>query len=425
MTVLPTIFNRSQSSFRQASAAQWLATQQEISMTATLLHHPAQNARYADAAAVAKALQPEEGVFLFSSDELTSRARQFLDHFPGTVSYAVKCNSSKEVLATLAAVGVTHWDVASVHEMAAVAAVSRTAQFHYHNPVKSRREIADAYGTYTCRRFVVDCREELDKIIAVIGKDPTVEIAVRLVLPRDRGSSAHDFSTKFGAPEHICVELLQQVVAAGFVPVLTFHPGSQSKEPQVYVRHIEAAARIAKAADVNVRILNVGGGFPANYELSTAPEPEVFFRAIDQAVTRSFGSDHPALECEPGRGMVATCMSLMVQVKLVCSDGDDIFISDGVYGGMMEYMQVPDLKPPFRLIRDGRELEGVSKSWKVFGPTCDPLDVLPHRLDLHQGIKEGDYIEFGTLGAYGLATATRFNGYGGHQVVAVDQVLEM
>ncbi len=394
-------------------------------MTATLLHHASHNIRFADAAAVAKELSPEEGVFLFSADELKSRARQFLDNFPGTVSYAVKCNSSAEVLSTLVEAGVKAWDVASVHEMAAVSAVTKNAYFHYHNPVKSRREITDAYKLYNCRRFVVDCKEELEKVIAIVGADPTVEIAVRLVLPRDRGSSTHDFSTKFGAPEHICIELLQQVVAAGYIPVLTFHPGSQSTEPQVYVRHIEAAARIAKNADITVRTLNVGGGFPANYELSTAPEPEVFFRAIDQAVTKAFGPDHPALECEPGRGIVATCMSLLVQVKLVCSDGDDLFISDGVYGGLMEYMQAPDLKPPYRLIRDGKELEGVAKSWKVFGPTCDPLDVLPHRLDLYKGISEGDYIEFGTLGAYGLATATRFNGYGGHSIVAVDRVLEM
>ncbi len=394
-------------------------------MTAKIIPHPSKNAHFADAAAVALALAPEEGVFLFSADELTSRAKQFIDHFPGTVSYAVKCNPSAEVISTLAKAGIEHWDVASVHEMAAVHAVSKSAHFHYHNPVKSRREISDAYKTYRCRRFVVDCREELQKIIDVIGKDDTVEIAVRLVLPRDRGSSAHDFSSKFGAPEHICVELLQQAVAAGFVPVLTFHPGSQSTEPQVYVRHIEAAARIAKNADITVRTLNVGGGFPANYELSTAPEPEIFFRAIDQAVTKAFGPDHPVLECEPGRGIVATCMSLLTQVKLVCTDGDDIFINDGVYGGLMEYMQVPDLKPPYRLIRDGKELEGVAKSYKVFGPTCDPLDVLPHRLDLYKGIQEGDFIEFGTLGAYGLATATRFNGYGKHDIITVDRVLEM
>jgi ornithine decarboxylase len=381
---------------------------------------------YSNAAAVAKTLQPDEPVFCFSAKELRDRAQQFLKHFEGLVTFAVKCNPSPEVLSTLAQAGITHWDVASVVEMSNVRAVAPNAVFHYHNPVKSRLEIETAYKTYGCRRFVIDCREELQKIVAIVGKDPSVEISVRLVLPRDRGSSAHDFSTKFGAPEHICVELLKKVVEAGYVPVLTFHPGSQSKEPNVYVRHIEAAARISKQAEVKVSKLNVGGGFPANYTLSTAPEPEVFFRAIEDAVVKYFGAkSKPTLECEPGRGMVATCMSLLTRVKLVCTDGDDIFINDGVYGGMMEYMQVPDLKPPYRVFRNGRELEGVSKSFKVFGPTCDPLDVLPHRLDLFEGLAEGDYIEFGTLGAYGLATCTRFNGYGAHKVVSVDKVLEM
>ena len=70
--------------------------------------------------------------------------------------------------------------------------------------MKSRREIADAYKVYGCRRFAVDCREELQKVAEVVGNDHAVEIAVRFVLPRERTSSAHDFSTKFGAPEHIC-----------------------------------------------------------------------------------------------------------------------------------------------------------------------------------------------------------------------------
>jgi len=41
----------------------------------------------------------------------------------------------------------------------------------------------------------------------IVGKDPTVEIATRFVLPRDREPPPMIFSTKFGAPEHICVEL--------------------------------------------------------------------------------------------------------------------------------------------------------------------------------------------------------------------------
>jgi ornithine decarboxylase len=394
-------------------------------MSVATLHKPAlQNSIPADAAALSALLNPDEPVFCFSASALAARANQFIKNFPGLVTFAVKSNPSVEVISTLAASGITDWDVASVHEMKLVRAVSPTAHFHYHNPVKSRREIEDAYRIYHCKRFVVDCREELQKIIDIIGADAEVEIAVRFVLPRDRGSSAHDFSTKFGAPEHICVELLQQAKAHGYQTVLTFHPGSQSKEPQVYVRHIEAAARIARAANIEISTLNVGGGFPANYMLSTAPEPTVFFRIIEDAAKLYFaGVKMPKLECEPGRGMVATCMSLLTRVKLVCTDGDDFFINDGVYGGLMEYMQVPELKPPMRVIRNGVELEGVSKSWKVFGPTCDPLDVLPHRLDLLADLREGDFIEFGTLGAYGISTLTKFNGYGEHQIVEVGEVL--
>jgi ornithine decarboxylase len=115
-------------------------------------------------------------------------------------------------------------------------------------------------------------------------------------------------------------------------------------------------------------------------------------------------------------------MSLLTRIKLVCSDGDDIFLNDGVYGGLMEFMQVPELQPPFRVIRGGAVLEGPVKPWKVFGPTCDPLDVLPAKLDLPATIRDEDYVEFGTLGAYGIATATLFNGYGNHAVVPVDSV---
>jgi ornithine decarboxylase len=379
-----------------------------------------------DAPAVSRGLAAEDPVFCFSRPQLLAKLKEFRDGFPGEVSFAVKSNPTREVLETLSRGGLRHWDVASVREMEKVAAVCARPVFHYHNPVKSRREIADAYKLHGCRRFAVDCREELAKIGDVAAGDRKVEIAVRFVLPRERGSSAHDFSTKFGAPEHISVELLRDARARGFRPVLTFHPGSQSLEPHTYVRHIEAAARIAEQAGVTIGRLNVGGGFPANYLTSRAEPLSIFFANIRNAATAAFAEGKvPHLECEPGRGLVASSMSLLTQVKLVCTDGDDIFINDGVYGGLMEFMQVPDLQPPYRAIRDGELLKGLAKSWKVFGPTCDPLDVLPRRLDLPANLQEGDFIEFGNLGAYGIATTTQFNSYGEHQIVEVERALSI
>ena len=378
---------------------------------------------YADACAVAEIMQPTEAVFCFSSRTLSDRLAVFTQGFPGLVTFAVKSNPSREVVTALSGAGLTHWDVASVHEMKLVHSVQPDARFHYHNPVKSRREISDAYNMYGCRRFAVDAREEVAKIAAIAGDDHDIELAVRFVLPRERASAAHDFSTKFGAPEHIAVELLKDIDRRGFRPVLTFHPGSQSRDPAVYVRHIEAAHRIARASGIHIGKLNVGGGFPASYPLSRPMGLERYFSAIAEATSKYFGKGtEPELECEPGRGIVATAMSLLTRIKLVCSDGDDIFLNDGVYGGLMEFWQVPELQPPYRVIRDGKVLDGPTKPWKVFGPTCDPLDVLPTTLDLPDTIQDEDYIEFGTLGAYGVATSTMFNGYGDHAVIPVDKV---
>ena len=72
---------------------------------------------YADALSVAQLMQPEEAVFCFSAESLKARLAQFTAGFPGTVSFAVKSNPSKEVATALAAAGLQHWDVASVQEM--------------------------------------------------------------------------------------------------------------------------------------------------------------------------------------------------------------------------------------------------------------------------------------------------------------------
>jgi hypothetical protein len=93
----------------------------------------------------------------------------------------------------------------------------------------------------------------------------------------------------------------------------------------------------------------------------------VFFRAIEKAVLKAFSKDNrPILGANPA----AACGNLHVAVTasaLVCTDGDDIFINDGVYGGLMEYMQVPDLTALPR-VRDGKVIEG-EPNHGGFGPT--------------------------------------------------------
>ena len=378
---------------------------------------------FEDAAELALRMAPESAVFCYSAQALRDRVHSFLSGFPGEVAYAVKANSDAAVILAIAACGIDSFDVASVEEMALVRALVPGAILHYHNPVRSRSEISRAYHRYGCRRFAADDAGEIAKIAAVIGDASGTQIAVRFRLSAN-GDAAHDFSTKFGATPEEASGLLQQVVAAGFVPVLTFHPGSQCLRPAAYARHIAEAARIAGNAGVMLAALNVGGGFPARYRAGEVPLLGEYFAAIAAAAEEYFGPARPPLECEPGRGLVASAMSLLTRVKLVKPARREVYINDGIYGALMEVSQVPCLMPRFRVIRDGAPLAGETAPFILYGPTCDPIDRLPTPLELPVGIAEDDYIEFDSLGAYGAATATRFNGYDSRETIAVRRIFD-
>ena len=82
---------------------------------------------YADAMAVAQVDAARGGrVLLQHGRGCRPALALFTAGFPGTVSFAVKSNPSREVVQTLADAGLTHWDVASVHEMALVHSVQPT-----------------------------------------------------------------------------------------------------------------------------------------------------------------------------------------------------------------------------------------------------------------------------------------------------------
>ena len=372
---------------------------------------------------IAKFLQPEHPVQCFSANALVQQIKQFKDNFPGKVSYAIKANPSPIVLKTAALSGLDIFDVASINEMEQVRAIAPKARLHYHNPVRSREEVRLALQKYQCTRYSVDELSELKKLIETITltdiKPQDIEIAVRFRLPAS-GKSVHDFSEKFGLAPQDASHLLAQVKLCGFIPVLTFHPGSQCLDPASWDQHITTAAEIARKANVILTKLNVGGGFPVDYASHRAPDLKQFFSMIATATGAAFSKQKtPALECEPGRAIVAPSTSVLTRVKLVREANNEVFLNDGIYGNLMEASQAADLQPEARLIRNGHYHMANLKPHIIYGPTCDPLDRLPAPIMLPDDIAEDDYVEFQQLGAYGNATSTYFNGYGHSQVIQV------
>ncbi|MGM0585266.1 MAG: type III PLP-dependent enzyme [Pseudomonadota bacterium] len=360
--------------------------------------------------------RPEEPLFLLCPSAVAAGARRFLAGFPGLTSYAVKANPEPAVLLGLISAGVRAFDVASPEEIRLIRRLAPEAALHYHNPVKSRAELRFARESGV-RTYAVDCRAELDKIIETLPAEGT-ELSVRFRLPVK--GAAYDFGSKFGATEDAAAGLAARAAAAGFTVSLTFHPGTQCRAPEAWVAYVEAAARIARAAGVRPARLNVGGGFPAG-GAAEAPALEIYFAAIDAATEAAFGPDRPALVCEPGRALVAGAMALVTRVKLMREDGA-VFLDDGVYGGLAEAPLTGEV-PPFRVLApSGRPRTGAPRPRIVFGPTCDSMDRLPGEPALPADLAEDDYVIFESLGAYGTATVTRFNGFGPRRVELVERL---
>ena len=108
----------------------------------------------------------------------------------------------------------------------------------------------------------------------------------------------------------------------------------------------------------------------------------------------------------------------MTQVHL--RRGDALFINDGVYGSLSDAGAL-GFRFPARRIRLGKTDEASEPltDFALFGPTCDSADRMRGPFRLPADMREGDWVEFGQLGAYGACLRTQFNGFGRVEVVEV------
>ncbi len=359
-------------------------------------------------------IAPENPVLFFAPAVVQAAARRFIDGFPGMVTYAVKSNPGEEMVENLSAAGVRGYDCASGFEIDLIRRLAPDAAIHYNNPVRARAEIAHAVAKGV-KSYSVDSASELAKLIEMVPAEGT-EISVRFKLPV--AGAAYNFGAKFGATVELATDLLKTVAAAGFIPSLTFHPGTQCTDPAAWEAYIREAANIARGAGVTIARLNVGGGFPNHRLQAVVPALEETFALIDRVTAEAFGADRPLLVCEPGRALCGDAFTLAARVKAV-RDGAHVFLNDGVYGTLTELPLIGVIDRVQVVAPDGQARKGKPVPRIVFGPTCDSVDRLPGEIPLPADMAEGDYVIWHGMGSYSVVTNSRFNGFGDLQMATV------
>ena len=283
---------------------------------------------------------------------------------------------------------------------------------HTH-PIKRPEDIANALE-FGVGLFVADNPDEVRKFAHLADR---AELLLRVSF-RSPGAVV-DLSRKFGCdPENLLA--LARVAADLGVRVrgLSFHVGSQVRDPAKHVEALAACAKLMAAArreQLGVfDTLDIGGGFPIDY---AEPVQDIsrFCAPLRAALAKL--PRRVRVIAEPGRYIVGPCAIGVASVMGRAQREGHwwYYLDDGLYGTYSGQL-FDHARYPVEPLRDAAErLPSV-----LAGPTCDSIDVIAENLMLPL-LKVGDLVVGRAMGAYTWASATEFNFFPKPTVVTVNR----
>ncbi len=368
-------------------------------------------------------LARKHGTPLFVIDHavLRNNYAMFKKHLPRVQAYyAVKANPDPAIVRTFYEGGGS-FDVASMPEFLIVHKNIENLpdperqnyiwdKIIYSHPIKDNKTLRDLDQYKPLVAY--DNFEEIGK---VARHAPHAGLVLRLKVPNT--GAMVELSSKFGAASGEAVDLIAAAHEAGLiVEGLSFHVGSQTTNFDNYVQALHLSAGVfaeASSRGFTLKLLDIGGGFPAPYDPEVKPFRKLA-RRINSELDRLFD---PCVEilAEPGRFLVATACTSVASVigKAVREDKPCYYIDDGIYHTYSGIL-FDHCKYPVKAFK-----KGPTSISSVFGPTCDALDTISLAEELPD-LALGDFVYSENIGAYSHASSTCFNGFPPAKVVHVN-----
>ncbi|MCG9754351.1 type III PLP-dependent enzyme [Shewanella insulae] len=343
-------------------------------------------------------------------------AKQYDDmvhNFPyASIYYAVKANPAKEVLTLLRDRG-ANFDIASIYELEMVSDIGVTPdRVSYGNTIKKRKDVR-AFYERGVRMYASDSEADLRMIAE---EAPGSRVYVR-ILTEGTHTADWPLSRKFGCQNEMAFELLVLAKQLGLEPYgISFHVGSQQRDIGAWDSAIAKVKsifeRLREEHGIELKMINLGGGFPANY-LDKTNELGTYAEQITHFLKEDFGEQLPQIILEPGRSLLSNAGVLVSEVVLISKKSQTalerwVFTDVGKFSGLIETMDEA-IKFPIYTERQGELARCV-----IAGPTCDSADIMyeHYSYGLPLDLSIGDRMYWLTAGAYTTTySAVCFNGF--------------
>jgi ornithine decarboxylase len=362
--------------------------------------------------------QSERAFYIIDLGEITSSYATWIRLLPDVKPYyAVKCNPNPVLLDVLASLG-ANFDCASENEMKTIIEITKDpSRIIFANPCKMSSQIRYARAN-DVDLMTFDCEEELYKIKLY---HPYAKLILRLAV--DDSKSKCQFNKKFGCKLEQVEELLKiaktlKIEVVGF----SFHVGSGCTSADNFydaIKTCREATDIANQMDISISMIDIGGGFPG---LDRNIKFEDIANSINKGIHDFFG-DELANESiqfisEPGRYFAEKTHTLVLNVigkkKVVSKNSETLedetvivyYLNDGIYGSF-NCIYFDHSNPT---ILPFNERDGKLHKSRLFGPTCDSVDLISENVMLPE-LAIGEWVYVENFGAYTVAASSSFNGF--------------
>lgn len=357
----------------------------------------------------------------------------FLDHFKKTqkaysaidttICYSVKACSNINILKILADNG-SGFDIVSGGELFRTSQIGADpSKIVYAGVGKTDKEITEAIDA-GIGYFNIESEAELENLIAIAAKAGSVVKAALRVNP-DVDPKTHTYITtgkkesKFGVDIERARKVFVEYGKNKFVKLcaIHIHLGSGGKTIDPYVEAVKKILLLVeKLRDdgFDIEMLDIGGGYGADYESNTAPGPEQYAAGIVPLLK----DKNLKLVLEPGKSIAANAGILLTSVVYLKKGGSKQFVI--VDAGMNDLLR-PPLYDAFHFVWPANVGEKFVPAEKavdvkidgteivdVVGPICEGADFFAKDRALPP-VQRGDLISIFTAGAYGFAMASNYN----------------
>lgn len=331
------------------------------------------------------------------------------------VYYAVKANPNDEIIRLLDYLG-SNFDIASKYQLDQVLKLNVTPdRISYGNTIKKIKDIQYFYKKGV-RLFATDSISDVKNIATAA---PNSKIFCR-ILPEQCENADWPLSKKFGCSINMSIQILKIAKQNNLIPYgISFHVGSQQRNInswKVMLQKVKYIFDKLKQNNIQLKMINLGGGLPANYVQKTE-STEIYFKYIKEYIDTLFPDTNLQIIMQPGRSLVGNSAIMISSIINITQKHFGInqpkwlYTDASLFNGLIQTVGQA-IKYP--IVCFMKEKEKQLSQYILAGPTCDSMDILyeKNKIQLPTNLESNDKLIWITTGAYTSSyAAVGFNGF--------------